>query len=55
MFLEGLYMFYLWLLWVHTFRSQAWKNYASVQTRMHNICKEVLAPRYADCTLAKSP
>jgi len=28
---------------------EAWKNYASVQTRMHNICKEVLAPRYADC------
>ena len=34
--------------------SQAWRDYASVQTRMHNICKEVLAPRYADCTLAES-
>lgn len=32
---------------------QAWRDYASVQIRMHNICKEVLAPRYADCTLAE--
>eukprot|EP00913_Durusdinium_trenchii_P018321 g17211.t1 len=28
---------------------QAWKDYATVQKKMHDICKEVLTVRHADC------
>lgn len=31
---------------------EAWKNYASVQQKMQNICQEVLETRHAECCLS---
>ena len=33
---------------------QAWRDYPSVQKKMHDVCKAVLLQRHAECLLSKS-
>ena len=35
--------------------SQAWRDYPSVQKKMHDVCKAVLLQRHAECSFSHFP